>query len=322
MKTEFPIYWVDDEPDVVESKKIAIEEYLGELGFKSKIEIRKKLSDGWTDEVRDINPYFVVMDFNLPESGGHGEDGNGGGEKFIKELREKGCLHDIIFYTSGGFPHQKIGDLFKNGGLEIGVSFIDKEKADGHFKRLIDQRISEFSDLSTQRGWVVADSIAMETKLGNLILELSGAFPAPFRKSMKRIVEDSIRADFGCRRVLAAGLIKDIVSFMIEEKADEKLLTQLKKCKTVFGTFSEEVVELRNTIAHQEEAGEDGEFYLKPRQRGVSPYEEKDSKNGRKIIYNDAFLQKVRRNFTRQSTNLDELLELSKNIHTFLNSSS
>ena len=79
MKTEFKVYWVDDEEDVINSKGIALEKYLSSLGFepviKSNVVSLESIKDGWIQEVKNFNPYFVVMDFNITEE----DENNGGG---------------------------------------------------------------------------------------------------------------------------------------------------------------------------------------------------------------------------------------------------
>ena len=215
----------------------------------------------------------------------------------------------MIFYTSGGFDADKIPNFFAEDSLQIGVSFINKDHSEEYFEKMVDQKVAEFSDLSTQRGWVVADSISLENKLNDAILQLSSVFPDPFHGSMERIVNNSARADFGCRKILFAGMLKDLLSFLNKENYDAEIRRDIKSCRTVFNLFSDNVVELRNTIAHQPEEGEDGQLFLNVLQKSSSYADE----NGR-IVYNDEFLKKARINFMKHSKNLDHLIALFKQI--------
>lgn len=297
MKTDFNIYWVDDEPDVIAAKRLGVEEHLEDLKFNHNIVPKLSLEEGWISEVKTLNPYFVIMDYNLKEN-------EGGGEKLIKELRDNGCYHEVIFYTSGGFEPAKLVELITGGGLEVGVSFVDKEESADLIKSMIDQKISEYSDLSTQRGWIVADSIELEDKLNKMLLGISGLFPQPFQDTMKRIVRDSIKADFGFRNKLAAGMLGDLVKFLRGTNYSKEELEKFVGFKEVFKDFSPEVVQLRNTIAHQPHKNEADKLTLQALQNG-SPYAVGET---REIIYDEAFLLKARSNFMKQSSNIDGML--------------
>lgn len=305
MKIKYPILWIDDNRDYYETQKHDVIDHIQSHGMIEAI--RFSLPESAQQAVRLIekyNPYLVVLDYKL--------GGGMTGDFFIRKIREENLFHEILFYSQDGFDDDVFQNFFSSveSPLATGVNFCPKgEVALSKICSLIDLKLSQFADLSTQRGWIVADSIVLENKLNDAILKLSKIFPTPFHSSMKRIVKDSARADFGCRKILFGGMLSDLLSYLNSVGYDKPVRVKIRECKVIFNSFSDNVVELRNTIAHQPEENSSGTLFLKPRQKSSSYA---DAHN--RIFYSEEFLKKVRSNFVRHSENIENLLDIFSKI--------
>ncbi len=294
MKSKFPIYWVDDEPDVIAPKRKRVESYIRSLGFEPNIITVNEISITAVEDIKSLAPYFVITDYNLRPDGQ-----DGGGDELISNLRNADCYHEVIFYTQSGFSSEMKTKLFDTGNMDIGVSFIKKAGSENFIKKIIGQKVSEYADLSTQRGWIVADAILLEARLNSILTELAKALHPSFGGSMMRIVEKNI--DFGFRSDIVGGLLKDTIKHLRTTSESEDVINELASCKTVFNKFKDEIIELRNTIAHQR-ASSTSLVKLKILQK-KSPYSDDD----KFISFDDNFLSKVRRNFNKHASNMAKI---------------
>ena len=283
MKIKYPILWIDDNPDYYETQKHDVIDHIQSHGMIEAIRFSlPKSAQDAVSLIKKDNPYLVVLDYKL--------GGGMTGDEFIREIRGEELFHEILFYSQDGFDDAVFRNFFSSveSSLATGVNFCPKgEVAINKICSLIDLKLSQVADLSTQRGWIVADSIVLENKLNDAILKLSNIFPAPFHNSMKRIVKDSARADFGCRKILFGGMLSDLNSHLNKVGYDKSVIAKIKKYKVIFNSFSDNVVELRNTIAHQPEENSSGALFLKPRQKNSSYANERNQ-----ILFSDEFLRK------------------------------
>lgn len=145
MKTNFPLLWIDDNPQFVDSLRPPLEEWMDDQGFGLVVYYHKNEKDIFADlEKREVE--LIVLDYKLPKKKG---------DELIGEIRGKNFYHDIIFYSQFGIPN----DVFTVP--PDGVFFVDKTDAKARIKDLIGLKIQRASDLATLRGWIVADAIEL-----------------------------------------------------------------------------------------------------------------------------------------------------------------
>ena len=90
MSIEYKILWVDDSPDWVRSVKDNITSHLAGKGYEPKIELEESGDRVDTSKLTDID--LIIIDYQLP-----GDNG----DKLIKQVRDKECLTQIVFYSQG-----------------------------------------------------------------------------------------------------------------------------------------------------------------------------------------------------------------------------
>jgi hypothetical protein len=290
MKTRFPIIWIDDNEGFFDSLKDEVEFIIADHGLKADICYHSNV-DGLLEKIPLCNPYIIVVDFKL---------GNGmTGDKFIMDLRRNGHFHDILFYTQEGFSKNDFNTFFDNpeSPLTCGVNFCPKSTTKQRLEEIVTLKLNQVSDLPTQRGWIVADVIELECFLNELLVELSDSICAVFAGTIKRILDSPQRADFGCKATLLNGTLKDLIKQLQLGKTDQTIIDQLKGIKKIAGKFPPDIIEIRNSIAHQHHTIDGcGNIEIATRQRNSVP-----------ITYGQDFLKQVRENINKHSENFQHL---------------
>lgn len=281
MKTDFPIAWVDDNKDFVESLKAPLDSWIEEQGFGLKISHFKN-STGFVSEVVNEELELVIVDLNLP--------GGKKGDALIAEIRSKGCWHDIIFYSQGGIPHE----VFTTP--PDGVFFVDRTDAKQRIKELIGLKIRRASDIATLRGWIVADAIELEHELGRILSKCFRDFESMFNSCV--LAHEGL---FDCykKHMVLNNVLHVVIPELEKDPAKADHAKRLRACKKVLDKFPEEVIHVRNALAHQVAAeGAAGKRTIKPKGHG-GPLE-----------LTDANCAKIRKNLRKHEANLAELLTL------------
>jgi hypothetical protein len=291
MKIYFPIYWIDDNTNFCDSIRDEIEEHVRDThGLKLQIDFNSRV-DGALEKIRTHNPYLVIVDFRL--------GGGTTGDVFINDLRRNHLYHDVLFYTQDGFDNTTLQSFFRDPttGLSMGVHFAAKgSNTKTRLCSIIDLKLSQVSDLPTQRGWIVADAIELESEINDLISCLSSSIHTTFGKTIDRLLEDH-RVDFGCKLGLINGVLKDLIKYINSQSPGHAIVQRLNSIKHVMSSFSPEIIEIRNSIAHQKHTSNDnGQITIITRQGTHSAIE-----------FNPTFLQKVRLDIIKHHQNIEVL---------------
>lgn len=291
MKTDFNILWIDDERASYDSVADDIDFHLSGLGFRSRTEFSTD-AEGIVQKVRAANPFFIVLDYNL---------GGVTGDTFIQQLRDANCFHEVLFYTQDGFSAEQMSLFFRNPttGMALGVSFCDKSERKQRVTELISLKATQVADLATQRGWIVADAIELEWRVSELLVATSEKLHKCFGQTFERLLEND-KVDFGWRCSLLNGLLKDWINNIRELDNTSPKIATLNAIKAVLSQFSAEVIEVRNTIAHQRSiVAPDGTVQLPARQRRLPD-----------IVFDAAYIASVRRGLVKHEDNLVRLKSL------------
>lgn len=294
MKIEFPILWVDDNEGFMDSIQDEIHEHLDEHGMQPSIDYLNPTDpNSVLLKVKASNPYLIILDYKM--------DNGLFGDQVIQHLRENDSHHDIMFYTLGGFNSETFSGFFTDmeSPLATGIHFCSKESAKDKICALIDLKLSHYADLPTQRGWIVADAIELERKLNETISLLGTSVHPLLCGAFSRLLE-SERVDFGCRHRMLQGSINDLIKFYNINEPTHPQLEQLKEIKIILKDFREEIIELRNSIAHQaHHINKAGVIEITRIQKKTAP-----------ISWTPQTLKRIRTDFKKHMENLSNLEEI------------
>lgn len=282
MKTNFPLLWIDDNPQFVDSLRPPLEEWMDDQGFGLVVYYHKNEKDIFADlEKREVE--LIVLDYKLPKKKG---------DELIGEIRGKNFYHDIIFYSQFGIPN----DVFTVP--PDGVFFVDKTDAKARIKDLIGLKIQRASDLATLRGWIVADAIELERILGRVLAKFFNEKSTMFTE---RVLLEEGLFNFGKKQKVLNGILKDhIAALRKSETATPEMMDKLKNCKGILNSFVDEIIEVRNALAHQfAEIHETGHKKIKTMTSAA-----------KEIVITPAECTKIRKNVRKHLANLEELESL------------
>ena len=279
MKANYCVLWVDDNPEFMESLQDRLESLLEEKGFGLELISFESSSGDISSTLKNKEVELIVVDYNL---------GDEKGDKVIRDIRANKNFQDIVFYSQVGIP-----STVNRNGLD-GVFFATRAEAWDKIKSLVELRLRRSSDLHTFRGWIVADAIELE----HLVTEIIG--DCFLKKSgitfSERLLGHDGPLEFGAKFKLLNGILKDYVG----TEAGQKFLSSITECKKTFDKFPEEVIQIRNAMAHQkEEVSESGETGIRSK-----------TKDGKLIPFNLDECKKIQANLRRHWMNLQEIKKI------------
>lgn len=149
MNLSYQILWIEDNDEFIESLDLnqSIGEYIESQGFDLRIELRTQ-PDEIKQEVDGSRYDLLIIDYNIAEGDLHGSD-------VIKQIRNRNCLTEVIFYSSDSSA--KLRKIACDQELE-GVFFSDRDK-DLLTAKIIDVfnlTVRKVIDVDNMRGIVMA----------------------------------------------------------------------------------------------------------------------------------------------------------------------
>jgi len=280
MKITFNTIWVDDNTDFVGALKMSLENWLDEKGLKLNVFEHTK-ADGVLENIRGNEIELIIVDYKLP-----GRDG----DKLIEEIRDSGFYQDIIFYSGSKLPDTKFD----------GVFYVSKEDANKRIKELIELKLRRFSDPASVRGWIVADSIELESMITEL-LTLCFTERVGFTFADRLLHRtDTPSIDFYGKHKLVNGMLKDYIALLdTEESNNRQRIDVLRSYRKIFNTFADEIIHVRNALAHQKVEESASGAVIKTMTSSAAS-----------ITLNEESFIKMRKDIRKHHTNLSDLLSI------------
>lgn len=288
MKLNYNILWIDDTPKWVESIQPALKEHFDELGYRLNITLEKNGANV-VEAIKNPELDLIIVDFQLPKVTG---------KDLIETIRKKHVLVEIVFYSQAGNPKDKFETA------PDGVYFTSREDAEERITAVIDLTLKKAQDINNIRGLVIAETIDLEAKLGDVLVQCFGERGTLFRE---RLLDPEMALfDFGKKDRLLQGILKDRITELNKQVADgkggeqaKKQVAALKELKAVYKLFPDEVIHPRNTMAHVEKQwDENGKCILKSRVKGHRP-----------ICVDHEWCMKARKDLIKHMDNLHEILK-------------
>jgi len=290
MKLDFTILWIDDTPSWVRPVESSLKQYLDELGFRLHVQLEKS-GENILEAAKNPELDLILIDYRLPKKRT--------GEILINEIRGQDILQDIIFYSQEGSPRDKFQMP------PDGVYFTAREDAEGRIRSIIDLKIKQATNVTNVRGWIIAETIDLEVKLGEILTHCFGDKGDLFRE---RFLKHDGLFDFGKKFMVINGILSDRIAALNQElqadprseKAETltKSVAAMKELKEIYKAFEKEVIQPRNTMAHVEKyRDEKGNIVLRPLKNSYPA-----------IVLGHDWCKKTRRNLIKHMDNLERIL--------------
>lgn len=299
MKIKYNLLWIENDQDWMESIEDDIKSMVEDNAFEYVCHNCKQ-----EEENLNYNAYdLILMDLNL--------DGQPSGDLLIKKIRENGIYTDVVFYSSGGLDNikQKASEYNLEGVYFSGrdrVQFVDK------VSKVIETTIKKVQDLPNLRGLVMGEVSELDSLMQNILEKyftteerLSALHNKVTKNREKNLRKNLQHAEGdGCDKLCTLTIrnmpIKKIAeAYDSSQKAHsvhEVLKDFIKQNKikvensNFFNSYKEEIIEVRNNLAHCESKTEDGVEILRTRKGDIS-FTAEEFKEIRKNIakYNKLF---------------------------------
>jgi CheY-like chemotaxis protein len=283
MKVQFPIIWVDDNREFMDSLIDSIQDHLSEHGFGLQMNFYESREENLFQRLSTKDVELVVVDYNLSDEKG---------DALIQEIRRRGNYQEILFYTQSGLPSS-----VRQLGLE-GVFYTNRAGALERILKIIDWKVKRLSDLTTMRGWIVADAIELEAMIVEIVVWY---FEGSGSKFEKYVLDKGRLREFADRYALLNSLLSEEIEELNKAAQNSSRAIALRNCKQVLSTFVEDVIEIRNAVAHQRATeGVSGQISIKT----IAP------KMQREILVNEETCMQFRLSLLKHYRNLSELREM------------
>jgi len=301
MKIDYNLLWFEDSDAYVDSLKPRIGAYLEEFGFVPNITVRPNGKE--VKELIDDNDFdLILMDYHLNV----GKYGDENGNILIKRIRDHALYTEIVFYSG----HSGFEDAIEKR-LE-GVFFSDKGGLFEKTKKIINLTIKKNQDINNLRGLFIAEAIDLAKLLDEIItihLKIINEKTDFFKD---RILDEEFFTDYQKTRLINKMLDEEIV--FLNEKIQETTLKdeirklqdnkiKIKDSKKVFGKIIEEVIQIRNHLAHSKPSVDKKNTLI----CRIAGKKELVEFNGRKC-------KKIRQDFRKHSDNLNQIREILHNL--------
>lgn len=273
MKLKYKILWIENEQDWVESIEDQIQEYLENLGFG----FEKKLISKEEKDINYNNYDLILMDLNLANQPN--------GAELISKIRELGVYTDVVFYSSKGID--ELRSKGRENELE-GVYYSGRAPEESFIRKVkvvIDSTIKKVQDLNNLRGLVMAEVSELDAIMEDIIQSyyITEERMARLHKHITKNREESIKktlthpesekcdklCELNWRSMSISEYVKRIDASQKAHAVNEMLKDVNKDGHLgfadgkFFATYKDEIISVRNYLAHCKSVIIDGAEVLK-----------------------------------------------------------
>jgi CheY-like chemotaxis protein len=298
MAIEYKILWFEDDAEIVSENAEVLREFLADNGFQLRINHQE---NGLHLENHIGEDYDLILtDLNLSE-----EDT---GDRIIAKLRDHSILTEVLFYSSNA---SGINDIITKHKWVERVSFlVGAKELQNKVRQLVTLTIKKLQEANTVRGLVLSETSELDVTMTEIILDLFKSFDDGDKKKHELIEKTVKNREQRLKGLVATSNINNIEELCGKLESGDRLnaITRLIKHKhrelgegrfsgneEVLTKYKEEVLDVRNALAHSKETIIDGKKQI------ISHI------NDVQITFDDATCVKIRRDLTKHSNNLSEL---------------
>ena len=260
MKLDYNILWFEDDAEWFAVANSRIEDFLNDLGFKLKTTNRDRGDD--LDSLltkinnRQVDVNLILIDFKLA--------GSENGKQLIDKIRNQDLLSEIVFYSQSADVRAQVEN-------PEGAFFSKRDDLVDKAKSVIGLTIKKAQDINNVRGLVIAETSEIERRLLNNVQKMTERGDSAKVRTKKNELHAKVldnrkdRLDEFARLNPEANHDKVCISLDHGEKLSavnrlikaelkegaNQLFTEHKESLT---KYREEVIEIRNILAHVEES--------------------------------------------------------------------
>ena len=255
------------------------------------------------DQCLDKDFDLILVDWNLNP----GESGEKlSGEKLIDEIRHKEIFTEIIFYSAlDRFEDQP----FKLDGVYFTHTDIDGDKLFSRMKEIIKHTLNQNLRISVTRGLFITSTIELVENLEDIISKILGLEGDTQKFFTDYVVQAEFFNDFS-KYTIIKDFLKQKIAILEENinsskdsqtKEMTEKLEDIKKIKNTFNKFQQDVIELRNDLAHAKPISD---------QRNCLNVRNKQKRIYEKCEFTLAKCKEIRKKFIFHADNIEKIAAL------------
>ena len=291
MSLSYKILWIDDQKEVYESNHKKLEDYIKSLFFIPTIHFFETIGEA-NISLQNQKYDVIFSDYNINE-----EKGN----DFIKSARKNNVHTEILFYS--GQTQLPSDNLDRVTFFFSSHSRFWYENLLNKMKELISFTVEKLQDMTTLRGFVMSEVCELDNKMNDIIMYYFVAqhsddklklFQEKIVKSFEKSIKDQLNKtncnEKNCKHKWYEKEIKDIVSKR-DFDSSKKAKTIELICKTLNNknefyekNYVDEILKVRNELAHCKSIYQNGEEVLKTKDNENKVFKKQDLDNIRKNI--------------------------------------
>lgn len=304
MTFNYRILWFEDDVELVEDNRTAFIPFLEQYGFELQIIHNRNNVD--LDSC--IHDRYDLILINLNLSGEHS------GDQILNQIRVYHNLTEVLLYSNN---MNDIIQLIQRNEWGERISFIaSAENLQYTIQKLITLTIHRLQNVNQVRGFVMAETSELDTLMSEIIKLFLTKFKDPEEKVLELIDSTISNREDRLNKLLKTEA-KDINPFCDNLGVVDRLnaMVRLMKHKDkeleediftanreLLYLYRDEIVEIRNALAHSREFDLDG-------QKGVISH-----LNEVHVFFDDESCKKIRLDLIKHKHNLEEIYRKVKQL--------
>jgi CheY-like chemotaxis protein len=297
MAFNYRILWFEDDVEIVEDHRTIFISFLEEYGFDLQIIHRMNSAD--LDSCIHERYDLILIDLNM--SGEHP------GDQILNKIRKHNNLTETLLYSNN---MNDVTQVIQRHEWVERVSFIaSADQFQYKIKQLITLTIKKLQDVNQVRGFVMAETSELDAQMSEIIKVFLTKFKDPEEKALELIDSTISNREDRLNKLLKTQAqdinpfcdnlgVVDRLSAMIrlmkhkDKELEEDIFTANRE---LLYQYSDEIVEIRNALAHSREFDLDGK-------KGVISH-----LNEVHVFFDHESCKKIRKDILKHRHNLEEI---------------
>ena len=301
MNLKYKILLFEDDESYVESLRRLLSLELGTLGFELTLEHYPGEPANLPDKLGKSKWDLILMDYYL-------KSGSKRGDKILPAIRSSGVLTNIIYYSE----HPNFKEEISKEELEGVYTCRGRTNLPQKVKQIIEVTLKQHLDVNHLRGLIIAETIDLVHQMDEIILSNIKMDVNDQIFVKEKILGEEFFTDYQKYRIIKRIFDKEIdrLNRSLEKTTEQieidkinsksKQLTQLKES---FSKLENEIIQIRNHMAHAKCIDENNNILMCRKNGQVKP----DTFDEKRCI-------SIRKDFLKHSKNLDTINTALSNI--------